>query len=272
MNIFDQETVAPERADLASATTSELPGGGLPARDPWAVPRDPAQGEQSTGDARSTDPADGGTGPMTERQRLLHLVAQHILEHGVSGLTLRNLGRAIGTNNRMLLYYFDSKENMVAAALTEAGAWEPRFYGTLVDLVDSDAPLADRLVASWAGISHPANRPYIRLFFEILGLALHEKGRYDEFLQGVGSLWLSQIATEVRAEGVPDPLATELAQEMLAVWRGLQFILVHDEDPEVIERINRRSVEGFCARVAAAAGASPQGGTGTAVPTAEAGC
>ena len=188
---------------------------------------------------------------ISERQRLLHLVAQHILEHGVAGLTLRNLGRAIGTNNRMLLYYFHSKEKMVSAALNEAEAWEPRFYGSLVDLEDSDAPLADRLIASWEGISHPANRPYIRLFFEIYGLALHEKGRYDEFLQGVATLWLNQLAKAVRAEGVSDPLVLELAQGMLAVWRGLQFILVSGQDAEEIARINRRSVESFCETVTA---------------------
>lgn len=253
MNTFDQQTFESDGLLPPSVAGAEpLIRTGPPVKV-GSVP-DQAHPDEAGADEAAAGPDQPS--PVSERRRLLHLVAQHILEHGVSGLTLRNLGRAIGTNNRMLLYYFGSKENMVAAALTEAGTWEPRFYGTLVDLVESPAPLADRLIASWAGISHPANRPYIRLFFEIFGLALHERGRYDEFLQGVGTLWLNQIATEVRAEGVPEPLATEMSQEMLAVWRGLQFILVHDEDPAVVERINRRSVEGFCERVSAAAGAA----------------
>lgn len=199
----------------------------------------------------SDDPRDGAA-PLNERARLLSLVAGHILDHGVAGLTLRNLGKAIGTNNRMLLYYFESKEKLIQSALEEAGTWEPRFYGTLVDLTDSTAPLPDRLRASWAGVSHPGNRPYIRLFFEIYGLALHDTGRYDEFLRAVGTNWLGQLAEAIRAEGVADPTATDLAQEVLALWRGLQFLLAANGDVQQTSEINDRFVVDFHQRVLAA--------------------
>ena len=195
---------------------------------------------------------DAATVPQTERERLLMLVARHVLEHGVAGLTLRNLGTAIGTNNRMLLYYFGSKEQMIQAALIEAGTWEPRFYGELIDLTATDDPLPDRLRATWAGISHPANRPYIRLFFEIFGLAVHDKGRYDDLLQMIGTSWLGQLRTQIEAEGVRDPVATEMAQEILALWRGLQFLIAADGDIDQIAAVNSRAVDGFYARVLAA--------------------
>jgi AcrR family transcriptional regulator len=56
------------------------------------------------------DAADGGSG-APERERLLGLVAGYVLEHGIADLTLRRLAAAIGSNNRMLLYYFGSRRN-----------------------------------------------------------------------------------------------------------------------------------------------------------------
>ena len=60
-----------------------------------------------------------------ERQRLLDLVAGYCIEHGVADLTLRRVAEAVGSNNRMLLYYFGSKEQMIATALVAAGARFP---------------------------------------------------------------------------------------------------------------------------------------------------
>ena len=50
-----------------------------------------------------------------ERQRLLALVGDLILAEGVSTLSLSGVARSIGSNNRMLLYYFGSKEDLLAA-------------------------------------------------------------------------------------------------------------------------------------------------------------
>jgi len=51
----------------------------------------------------------GDQRPESEPDRLLRLTAGYVLEHGIADLTLRRLGQAIGTNNRMLLYYFGSR-------------------------------------------------------------------------------------------------------------------------------------------------------------------
>ena len=67
-----------------------------------------------------------GPGGGTERERLLGLVAGYVLEHGIADLTLRKLGAAIGTNNRMLLYYFGTKERLISDALLAASHRFPR--------------------------------------------------------------------------------------------------------------------------------------------------
>lgn len=58
---------------------------------------------------------------MGRREELLDEVTDHVLEHGLTGLTLRPLAAAIGTSDRMLIYHFGSRDALVSAVVTRAG-------------------------------------------------------------------------------------------------------------------------------------------------------
>ncbi len=191
--------------------------------------------------------SDGG-----ERQRLLSLVADHCLEHGVGDLTLRGVGRAIGTNNRMLLYYFGSKESLIAQALAEATSRYPDLVGALALLDDHDVPLATRLDRAWRALSSPPNIVPIRLFFEVFGLAAHHPGRFDTYLQIVGQEWTDHVAKSLGADAVPAPAAQLLGREVVALWRGLQFDLISSGDRRGIDATHTAAAASIAARAAAA--------------------
>ncbi|GAA1971556.1 TetR/AcrR family transcriptional regulator [Nocardioides panacihumi] len=57
---------------------------------------------------------------MSRRDELLDLVTDHVLEHGLIGLTLRPVAAAVGTSDRMLLYHFGSRDDLVTAVVTRA--------------------------------------------------------------------------------------------------------------------------------------------------------
>ena len=57
---------------------------------------------------------------MSRRELLLDLVTDHVLEHGLIGLTLRPLAAAIGTSDRMLIYHFGNRDALVSAVVTRA--------------------------------------------------------------------------------------------------------------------------------------------------------
>ena len=59
---------------------------------------------------------------MGRREELLDQVTDHVLEHGLIGLTLRPLAAAIGTSDRMLIYHFGSRDALVSAVVARAGA------------------------------------------------------------------------------------------------------------------------------------------------------
>ena len=55
------------------------------------------------------------------RETLLPRLAAHVLEHGLGGASLRPLARAAGTSDRMLIYHFGCKEDLVSALLAHLG-------------------------------------------------------------------------------------------------------------------------------------------------------
>jgi AcrR family transcriptional regulator len=57
---------------------------------------------------------------MGRREELLDQVTDHVLEHGLIGLTLRPLAAAIGTSDRMLIYHFGSRDALVSAVVVRA--------------------------------------------------------------------------------------------------------------------------------------------------------
>jgi AcrR family transcriptional regulator len=53
---------------------------------------------------------------------LIHRLADHVLVHGMAAASLRPLAAAVGTSDRMLLYYFPDKAALIADVLGEIAA------------------------------------------------------------------------------------------------------------------------------------------------------
>jgi AcrR family transcriptional regulator len=191
------------------------------------------------------------TDPTTERDRLLSLVADHILANGVGSLTLRGLSRAVGSNNRMLIYYFGTKEELISLGVVEVFTRFPRLRRALDALAGEDT-LAVRLQRVWSEISAAENLPFLRLFFEAFGLAAHQPARYRPMLENWGTDWTLRVAAAVEAEGVPATDAGRLASEIVALWRGLQFALISGAAAAELDAAHWDAMRSIAARVGAA--------------------
>jgi AcrR family transcriptional regulator len=166
------------------------------------------------------------SGTSSEPDRLLDLVAEHVLEHGTSGQSLSGLSRAVGSNNRMLLYYFESKENLLDRACSRALQWFPVIAGALAPL-HTPGDLAERLHAVWLAIVHPDNRPFLFLFFERYGSALRDPAANETFLDRMGAAgWPAEVAEVLVAEGIDADVARRCGVEVVGLWRGLQLSLL----------------------------------------------
>jgi len=56
------------------------------------------------------------------REDLLDRATDHVLAHGLIGLSLRPLAAAIGTSDRMLIYHFGTRDALVSDIVATAGA------------------------------------------------------------------------------------------------------------------------------------------------------
>lgn len=194
----------------------------------------------------------------SERDRLLGLTVDLILREGVIDLSLSALARKIGSNNRMLLYYFGSKQELLDEASMCAFEQFPRLHA-LFDRLARPGDLEARLVQAWRDLSDPANHPWLRLYFQRFGIAMRETGKWDVFLGRQGSTWSDQVAAIMRAEGYDADASTLAGLEVVALWRGLQLLLLSGADPEELTATYSFAVRGMIDRLEVVAVARQRG-------------
>jgi AcrR family transcriptional regulator len=187
------------------------------------------------------------TAATGERERLLALATDVCLAEGVSTLTLRSLGTAVGSNNRMLLYYFGSKERLVLEALAEAA----RRHWVLSDAVPAEpGEMEAWLCRSWRALVAPANRAFMRLFLEVAGLAVQHPDRFTGFVASLEP-FTTLVVASLRNQGAAPAEARDLATEIVALWRGLQYELAAGGDVRRVNRVHDRGVRRILADLAA---------------------
>ena len=131
------------------------------------------------------------------KSETLGRAAEYVLEHGLAGLSLRPLARALGTSPRMLLYDFGSKQQLVADVLAEIRRREER-------LLDADVRTLEDV---WGWIAAAEREPFLRLFFEVYIDAM-KRGEASALVEE----WLAFLSSRVD---------TATATLLIAVVRGL---------------------------------------------------
>ena len=183
-----------------------------------------------------------------ERMRLLGLTADYLLENGVLDLRLRTLGEAIGTSHRVLLYYFASKQELIADALEEAARTssvrDPALLGP-----HGTGPVEAELVRVWKLISAPSQLPLIRLFLQVVAVAIHDASRYVAFLEGLNSEWAQAYRHYLVGHNVPGEVASAIASEIIGLQRGLQLELAVGGSSQNVDRSFATAARGWAARI-----------------------
>lgn len=176
-----------------------------------------------------------------ERQRLLDLVVDLILRDGVIDLSLSAISRAIGSNNRMLLYYFGSKQTLIDEASFVAFNSFPRLRDMFARL-GAPGDLEARLLTAWDDLADPDSRPFVRLFFQRFGIAQREPDEWVAFTEQVGREWVDNVRDALLAEGFPPDRALSGATRIVALWRGLQFLILSGVEPAQLRESYRDAI------------------------------
>lgn len=113
------------------------------------------------------------------RDAILTILADHVLSVGLGGASLRPLADAAGTSDRMLLYYFRDKAEIMEATLERIAA---RLTADLSARISAPAPFDEVRARLIAIVLSDEVWPFMRLWLEIAARA----GQGDAFYRAVG--------------------------------------------------------------------------------------
>lgn len=148
-------------------------------------------------------------------------MAGHLLHVGLGGASLRPLAAAAGTSDRMLLYYFTDKDDLLAATLGHIAA---RLARLLDETVGSPAPrpFPALLAELWAAVRSPGLQPYMRLWIELAARASRDEEPYRAIAGQIADGFLAWAAERLHVEREAD--RAPMAALLLATVDGLALL------------------------------------------------
>lgn len=135
------------------------------------------------------------SGRNERRAAIIDRLADHVLAHGLVTASLRPLAKAAGTSDRMLLYYFEDKAEIIEATLQH---------------------IAARMVAALAQFAPPEPEPLDQLK-QRLGKMVFEP-QFWPFM----SVWLELASRAARGDPLYAPIALAIGQGFLQ-WGAAQL-------------------------------------------------
>lgn len=159
------------------------------------------------------------------RAELVDRIADLVLAEGLQGTSLKRMAEAAGTSDRMLLYYFRDKAELVDAVLCHIA----ERLRAMLDAARAEHPLPpERLRPRLLGLMlHEANRPVLQLWLEIVAAAARGDALLAGFASQMGAGYLGWIAAQLdiddpgEAEAAARRLLTEIEGEIVLWAVGL---------------------------------------------------
>ena len=165
-----------------------------------------------------------------KRHDLLHRVVHYLETHGIADLSLSPLAADLGTSKRMLLYYFGSRENLLAEAI---GISRPDIADLFGDVHDA-AGLRTAAHRLWRTITTGRQQGPIRILFQVLSLAPTQPERYAEVAADAVTAMVEPLVPVYRRLGFADADARARASLLISGLRGLcQDRIVTGDEPRI---------------------------------------
>ena len=170
----------------------------------------------------------------------------YVQVEGLIGLSLRPLAAALGTSDRMVLYHFGTKDDLVAAVLRESNQRAVAHVAALPPSAD----LRAAVVELWAAVRSPGIEACTRMYIEAAALGLLGREPYASVVREANEHWMSALVKHLTRSGVARPLARRAATIVDAAFLGFQL----DAPLSVGTTAPRRAVMDLADAVAALAG------------------
>jgi AcrR family transcriptional regulator len=190
-------------------------------------------------------------GVATRRDELAEAATDYALEHGLIGLSLRPLAEALGTSDRMLLYHFDDKDDLVATILRTTSDRSVRSLRELPGSPDLRTAVLDL----WRAVTTGPQERCQRLYVEAAALGLFGREPYATAVRETNAHWVSAVAAHFARVGLARTAARQATVLVDATFMGLQLDEPLDSQAQI-----RRTVNDLADAVVARWGSDGQAG------------
>jgi AcrR family transcriptional regulator len=169
------------------------------------------------------------------RAVIINRMTDYVLAHGLSSSSLRPLAKAAGISDRMLLYYFKDKSEIITAALNQVAQRLVR----VMEAQTANAPLPlEDLRARLMRVLHDEMMwPYMRIWLEIASLAAHGDPFFRAIGEQIGRSFLAWGASQLSSV-TPEQREIDAAK-LLVTFEGmllLKSIGLDDVSERAIEK------------------------------------
>ena len=158
------------------------------------------------------------------RDQVAQAATDYVLEHGLVGLSLRPLAAQLGTSDRMLLYHFDGKDDLVATVLRISNDRSVTAIRALAPAPDVRQAVLDL----WTAVTGPELDRCQRVYVEAAALGLLGREPYVSVVREANAVWIAALADHLAASGMPRRLAARAVVLLDAAMMGFQLDLPLD--------------------------------------------
>ena len=173
-------------------------------------------------------------GHKHSKEQILAGALATAIDAGLSQLTFGRVAKRLGIHDRIVVYYFPTKDDLIREVLASLGA---ELQQTLTAAFPPQA--ADHLAllrSAWPVLATAETDPYFALFFEANGLAAAGREPYRSLVPTLVEAWIAWASTFF--SGTPTRRRTE-AETAIAVLDGL-LLLRQLAGPAAAQRAARR--------------------------------
>jgi AcrR family transcriptional regulator len=140
--------------------------------------------------------------PPTEqeqrREDIVRAIAMHLVQKGFAESGIRALAESAGISDRMLIYHFGTKDALIAEALMVlATDMAAALDGLLPERPTSATHIVDSLMRA---AESEEQKAVLRLWFEIIGLAIRGQEPYRTAAAGILRNWEQWLRKRLRPE------------------------------------------------------------------------
>ena len=164
---------------------------------------------------------------------LLDAVADHLVEHGLAGLTFRSMAQALDTSTFKFVYNFGSKAQLIDIALRHVSRREVEQVRSWLGAHDDrPASVGGVLRRYWSWCMRPAHQGVMRLFFEAASLAQRDPESYPPVVRDILLEGLELERQIVQASGGDEATCVAIATLVSGATWGLQLDYLMTGDGE----------------------------------------